>query len=38
MEVVKEIKGTNYIISDDGKIYSTSNVGRGNIIKKLNND
>lgn len=35
MEVIKEIKGTNYIISDDGKIYSTSNVGRGKYHQEI---
>ena len=35
MEITKEIKGINYIISDDGKIYSTSNVGRGKYHQEI---
>ena len=35
MEVIKEIKGTNYIISDDGKIFSTSNTGRGKYHQEI---
>ena len=35
MKVTKEIKGIHYIISDDGKIYSTSNVGRGYNLRQI---
>lgn len=35
MEVIKEIKGIKYIISDDGKIYSTSNIGRGKYHQEI---
>ena len=35
MEVIKEIKGISYIISDDGKIYLTSNVGSGYNLRQI---
>ena len=35
MEVIREINGVEYIISDKGKIYSTKNIGRGKYGKEL---
>ena len=35
MEVIKEIKVIIYIISDDDKIYSTSNVENGYNLRQI---
>ena len=35
MDVIKEIKGIIYIISDDGKRYLTSNVGSGYNLRQV---
>ena len=38
MEKIVNIKGVDYIVSDDGKIFSTKNIGRGKYHQELNAD
>ena len=35
MEKIVNIKGVDYIVSDDGKIFSTKNIGRGKYHQEL---
>lgn len=35
MEKIVNVKGSEYIVSDDGKIFSTKNIGRGKYHKEI---
>ena len=35
MEKIVNVKGVEYIVSDDGKIFSTKNIGRGKYHKEI---